>query len=43
MAFTAAAAAKIAATVLTNDKLRKTVGWIIAAVLSPLIILLVIV
>ena len=43
MALTAAAAAKIAATVLTNDKLRKTVGWIIAAVLSPLIVLLVIV
>ena len=43
MALTAAAAAKIAATVLTNDKLRKTVGWIIAAVLSPLIILLVII
>ena len=43
MALTAAAAAKIAATVLTNDKLRKTAGWIIAAVLSPLIVLLVIV
>jgi hypothetical protein len=43
MALTAAAAAKIAASVLTNDKLRKTVGWIIAAVLSPLILLLVIV
>lgn len=43
MALTAAAAAKIAATVLTSEKLRKTVGWIIAAVLSPLIVLLVIV
>jgi hypothetical protein len=43
MALTAAAAAKIAATVLTNDKLRKTAVWIIAAVLSPLIVLLVIV
>ena len=43
MALTTAAAAKIAATVLTNDKLRKTAGWIIAAVLSPLIVLLVIV
>lgn len=43
MALTAAAAAKIAATVLTSGKLRKTAGWIIAAVLSPLIILLVIV
>lgn len=36
-------AAKIAATVLSNEKLRKTAGWIIAAVLSPLIVLLVIV
>ena len=43
MALTVAAAAKIAATVLTDDKLRKTAGWIIAAVLSPLIVLLVIV
>ena len=43
MSISAAAAAKIAASVLTNDKLRKTVGWIIAAVLSPLILLLVIV
>ena len=40
---TLATAAKVAATVLTNDKLRKTVGWIIAAVLSPLIVLMVIV
>jgi hypothetical protein len=43
LSISAAAAAKIAASVLTNDKLRKTVGWIIAAVLSPLILLLVIV
>ena len=43
MSISAAAAVKIAASVLTNDKLRKTVGWIIAAVLSPLILLLVIV
>lgn len=43
MALTAAAAAKIAATVLTNEKLRKTAGWIIAAILSPLILLLVII
>jgi len=42
MAFTAATAAKVAATVLTNEKLRKTAGWIIAAILSPLIVLLVI-
>jgi hypothetical protein len=43
LSISAAAAAKIAASVLANDKLRKTVGWIIAAVLSPLILLLVIV
>lgn len=36
-----AAAAKIAAAVLTNEKLRKTAGWIIAAVLSPLILIIV--
>lgn len=39
----AAAAAKIAATVLTNEKLRKTAGWIIAAVLSPLILIIVLI
>ena len=43
MALTAAAAAKIAATVLTSDKLRKTVGWIIAAILSPLILIAVVI
>lgn len=43
MSISAAAAAKIAASVLTNNKFRKTVGWIIAAVLSPLVLLLVIV
>lgn len=43
MALSPAAAAKIAASALTSEKLRKTVGWIIAAVLSPLILLLVIV
>ena len=43
MSISAAAAAKIAASVLANEKLRKTVGWIIAAVLSPLILLLMIV
>lgn len=43
MALSAAAAAKIAASVLTSKKLRKTVGWIIAAILSPLILLLVVV
>lgn len=43
MALSAAAAAKIAATVLTNDKLRKTAGWIVAAILSPLILILVVI
>jgi hypothetical protein len=43
LSISAAAAAKIAASVLTNNKFRKTVGWIIAAVLSPLVLLLVIV
>lgn len=39
----AAAAAKVAAVVLCNDKLRKTVGWIIAAILSPLILIIVLI
>lgn len=39
----AAVVAKIAATVLTNDKLRKTAGWIIAAILSPLILIIVLI
>ena len=39
----AAVVAKIAATVLTNDNLRKTAGWIIAAILSPLILIIVII
>lgn len=39
----AAVAAKIAATVLTNDKLRKTAGWIIAAILSPIILIIVLI
>ena len=43
MALSPATAAKIAASVLTSEKLRKTVGWIIAAILSPLILLLVVV
>ncbi len=43
MAFSAAAAAKIAATVLSNESLRKGVGWIIAAVLSPLILIIVLI
>lgn len=43
MSVSAAAAAKIAATVLTNDKLRKTAGWVVAAILSPLILILVVI
>lgn len=43
MAIPIAAAAKAAAVVLTNDKLRKTAGWIIAAVLSPLILIIVLI
>lgn len=39
----AAVAAKIAAVVLTDDKIRKTVGWIIAAILSPVILIIVII
>ena len=42
MALSAAAVAKIAATVLSNEKLRKGVGWVIAGVLSPLILIVVI-
>ena len=40
MAVSAAAVAKAAATVLTNEKLRKGVGWILVAVLSPLILII---
>ena len=40
MAISAGVAAKIAATVLSNDKLRKGVGWILVAVFSPLILLI---
>jgi len=39
----AVAAAKVAATVLSSDKLRKTAGWIIAAILSPVILILVLI
>ncbi|WP_294852384.1 hypothetical protein [uncultured Oscillibacter sp.] len=35
-----ATAAKAAAMLLTNEKARKTLGWIIAAVLSPLILII---
>ena len=40
-AVSGAAVAKIAATVLTDKKLRKGVGWLLAAVLSPLILFIV--
>lgn len=40
---TLAAAAKIAASVLTSDNGRKTAGWILVLILSPLILLAVIV
>ena len=40
-AVSGAAAAKIAATVLTDKKLRKGVGWLLVAVLSPLILVIV--
>lgn len=36
-----AAIAKAAAAVLTDEKTRKTLGWVIAAILSPLIVLVV--
>ena len=32
--------AKAAASILTNEKSRKAMGWVLAAVLSPLILLL---
>ena len=41
MAISATAIAKLAATVASNEKLRKGVGWVIVAILSPLILLLV--
>jgi len=40
-AISGAAVAKIAATVLTDKKLRKGVGWLLVAVLSPLILFVV--
>jgi len=39
----AAAIAKAAAMVLSNEKTRKAVGWIIAAILSPLILIIVLI
>ena len=43
MAVPVAAIAKAAAAVLTNEKTRKAVGWVIAAVLSPVILLIVLI
>ena len=40
MAVTAGMIAKAAATVLSNEKLRKGVGWTLAAILSPVILLI---
>ncbi|MDD3778479.1 MAG: hypothetical protein PHU76_01595 [Synergistaceae bacterium] len=43
MAVSAAAIAKAAAMVLSNEKTRKAVGWTIAAILSPLILVIVVI
>jgi len=40
MAVTAGMIAKAAVTVLTNEKLRKGVGWTLVAILSPVIVLI---
>ena len=40
---TIAAIAKAAVTALTDERIRKTIGWIIAAVLSPLILIIVLI
>ena len=40
---TIAAVVKAAATALSDERTRKTIGWIIAAVLSPLILVVVLV
>ena len=42
MAISAAAIAKAAATLLTNEKTRKGVGWLLVAILSPLILIAVV-
>ena len=42
-AITAATVAKAAAAILSNEKTRKAVGWIIAAILSPIILLIVLI
>lgn len=43
MAVPVAAIAKAAAAVLSNEKTRKAVGWIIAAILSPVILIIVLI
>ena len=40
MALSAGMLAKAAASVLSNEKLRKSVGWVLVAILSPLILLI---
>mgnify|MGYP000555060048 CR=1 FL=1 len=40
MAVSAGMIAKAAATVLSNEKLRKGVGWTLVAILSPIIVLI---
>lgn len=40
---TTAAAAKLAAAILTNEKSRKAVAWIITAILSPLIMIFILI
>lgn len=43
MAIPVAAVAKAAAAVLFNEKTRKTVGWLITAILSPVILIIVLI
>ena len=43
MAVPVAAIAKAAAALLSNEKTRKAVGWVIAAILSPVILIVVLV
>ena len=40
MAVSAAAVAKAAAMLLTNEKTRKGLGWILVAIFSPVILLI---
>lgn len=41
MSATVAAAVKAAIAILSNEEARKKVGWVIVAILSPLIVLVV--